>query len=127
MSIVFLIICQYDTIANCEIRGHQAPAYLVHIEGQVTDDADGELWVTGRTEEEARAKAAAKFPGQKFSLERDGDVLDTWFSSGHWPFATLGWPNNESPDLQKLFPTSILETGWDILFFWVAYVFSRHL
>lgn len=103
-------------------RGHQAPAYLVQIEGQVADDGDGNLWVTGRSEEEAQAKAAAKFPGQKFTLKRDEDVLDTWFSSGLWPFATLGWPNTESHDYQKLFPTSTLETGWDILFFWVAYV-----
>ena len=106
-------------------RGHQAPAYLIQVEGQAAaDDSDNNLWVTGRTEEEAHAKAAAKFPGQKFTLTRDEDVLDTWFSSGLWPFATLGWPNTQSLDLQKLFPTSILETGWDILFFWVAYVSS---
>lgn len=46
---------------------------------------------------------------------RDEDVLDTWFSSGLWPFATLGWPK-ETPDLKRLFPTSILETGWDIMY-----------
>lgn len=45
---------------------------------------------------------------------RDEDVLDTWFSSGLWPFVTLGWPN-ETPDLARLFPTSLLETGWDIM------------
>ncbi|RAO72630.1 uncharacterized protein BHQ10_008642 [Talaromyces amestolkiae] len=100
--------------------GHQAPAYLVQVEGQAADDGDSNLWVSGRTEEEAQAKAAAKFPGQKFTLKRDEDVLDTWFSSGLWPFATLGWPNADSHDYQKLFPTSTLETGWDILFFWVA-------
>lgn len=99
--------------------GHQAPAYFVEIEGQKGDDADGNLWVTGRTEEEARRKAEAKFPGQKFTLRRDPDVLDTWFSSGLWPFATLGWPK-QTADLEKLYPTTVLETGWDILFFWVA-------
>ncbi|KAL1967143.1 hypothetical protein VTN77DRAFT_3434 [Rasamsonia byssochlamydoides] len=99
--------------------GHQAPAYFIQLEGQKGDDSDGNLWVTGRNEEEAYQKAAAKFPGQKFTLKRDPDVLDTWFSSGLWPFATLGWPN-KTPDLEKLYPTAVLETGWDILFFWVA-------
>ncbi len=52
-------------------------------------------------------------------LEQDPDVLDTWFSSGLWPFSTLGWPE-ETPDYKYFYPTSILETGYDILFFWVA-------
>ena len=52
-------------------------------------------------------------------LEQDPDVLDTWFSSGLWPFSTLGWPE-ETPDYQYFYPTSVLETGYDILFFWVA-------
>lgn len=52
-------------------------------------------------------------------LEQDPDVLDTWFSSGLWPFSTLGWPD-ETPDLKYFYPTSMLETGYDILFFWVA-------
>ncbi|EAU38748.1 valyl-tRNA synthetase, mitochondrial precursor [Aspergillus terreus NIH2624] len=99
--------------------GHQAPAYLVKIEGEECDDSDGNNWVSGRTEEEAQKKAEAKFPGKKFSLERDPDVLDTWFSSGLWPFSTLGWPR-QTHDLENLYPTSVLETGWDILFFWVA-------
>ncbi|KAF2155801.1 valyl-tRNA synthetase-like protein [Myriangium duriaei CBS 260.36] len=99
--------------------GHQVPAYLVEIEGQETDENDGNLWVTGRTEEEAKQKAEKKFPGKKFELKRDPDCLDTWFSSGLWPFSTLGWPK-QTHDLEKLYPTSILETGWDILFFWVA-------
>ncbi|KAL2831831.1 valyl-tRNA synthetase mitochondrial precursor [Aspergillus cavernicola] len=99
--------------------GHQAPAYFVQIEGEEGDDSDGNLWVTGRTEEEAQKKAEAKFPGKKFALKRDEDVLDTWFSSGLWPFSTLGWPH-QTHDLENLYPTSVLETGWDILFFWVA-------
>jgi valyl-tRNA synthetase len=53
------------------------------------------------------------------TLEQDPDVLDTWFSSGLWPFSTLGWPE-ETPDLKYWYPTSVLETGYDILFFWVA-------
>jgi valyl-tRNA synthetase len=52
-------------------------------------------------------------------LEQDPDVLDTWFSSGLWPFSTLGWPES-TPDLEYFYPTSVLETGYDILFFWVA-------
>src|SRR6185312_11889331 len=72
-----------------------------------------------RTIEEAEAKAKRALPGKTFTLERDEDVLDTWFSSGLWPFSTLGWPE-KTLDLEKLFPTSILETGWDILFFWIA-------
>ena len=51
--------------------------------------------------------------------EQDPDVLDTWFSSGLWPFSTLGWPE-ETPDYKYFYPTSVLETGYDILFFWVA-------
>ncbi|MCJ1228351.1 Valine--tRNA ligase, mitochondrial [Toensbergia leucococca] len=99
--------------------GHQAPAYFVDIEGQYGDDSDGELWVTGRTLEAAEEKAKAKFPGKKYTLRRDPDVLDTWFSSGQWPYSTLGWPK-KTHDLETLYPTSVLETGWDILFFWVA-------
>ncbi|RME51676.1 MAG: valine--tRNA ligase [Caldilineae bacterium] len=53
------------------------------------------------------------------NLEQDPDVLDTWFSSGLWPFSTLGWPDN-TPDLQRYYPTDVMETGYDILFFWVA-------
>ncbi|KAL1958037.1 hypothetical protein VTO42DRAFT_5249 [Malbranchea cinnamomea] len=99
--------------------GHQAPAYFVQIEGEKGDSSDGNLWVVARTEEEARAKAEKKFSGKKFTLQRDPDVLDTWFSSGLWPFSTLGWPKKTS-DFENFYPTSVLETGWDILFFWVA-------
>ena len=99
--------------------GHQIPAYLVKIEGEQNDPTNNELWIAGRTEDEAYKKAEAKFAGKKFTLERDPDVLDTWFSSGLWPFSTLGWPK-DTLDMQTLFPTSTLETGWDILFFWVA-------
>ncbi|MCJ1272728.1 hypothetical protein MMC21_000515 [Puttea exsequens] len=99
--------------------GHQPPAYFVNIEGEPVDDADGERWIAARSTEAAEERARAKYPGKKFTLTRDPDVLDTWFSSGLWPFVTLGWPQ-KTPELEKLYPASILETGWDILFFWVA-------
>ncbi len=53
-------------------------------------------------------------------IRQDEDVLDTWFSSGLWPFSTLGWPDEKAPDLQRFFPNDMRETGYDILFFWVA-------
>jgi valyl-tRNA synthetase len=56
---------------------------------------------------------------QSTKIEQDPDVLDTWFSSGLWPFSTLGWPD-DTPDLRRYYPTSVMETGYDILFFWVA-------
>jgi valyl-tRNA synthetase len=52
-------------------------------------------------------------------LHQDEDVLDTWFSSGLWPFSIMGWPE-KTPDFENFYPNSLLETGWDILFFWVA-------
>lgn len=99
--------------------GHQAPMYFAQIEGEEGDESDGKLWFAGRTQEEAELKAKKALPGKTFTLKRDEDVLDTWFSSGLWPFATLGWPN-KTHDLETLFPTTVLETGWDILFFWIA-------
>ncbi|AMD21943.1 HFR088Wp [Eremothecium sinecaudum] len=99
--------------------GHRCPVYFVNIEGMEQDRNDGSYWVSGRTLQEAEKKAAKKFAGQTYVLEQDEDVLDTWFSSGLWPFATLGWPN-KTPDLEKFYPFSMLETGWDILFFWVS-------
>lgn len=99
--------------------GHQIPAYFVEIEGEPGVQSDNDRWVTGRTQAAAEEKAKAKFAGKKITLTRDPDVLDTWFSSGLWPFSTLGWPNKTS-DLENLYPQSVLETGWDILFFWVA-------
>ncbi|KAF9429607.1 AP-1 adaptor complex sigma subunit Aps1 [Podila epigama] len=99
--------------------GHRIPAYFVRIEGEEQDFADGQFWVTGRTEAAARESAEKKFPGKKFTLEQDPDVLDTWFSSGLWPFSIMGWPE-KTEDFEKFYPTTLLETGWDILFFWVA-------
>ena len=101
--------------------GHQAPIYYVEIEGNNHGicRTDGDYWVSGRTQEEAEAKAAKQFAGKQYTLRRDEDVLDTWFSSGLWPFSTLGWPK-KTEDYDNFYPTSLLETGWDILFFWVA-------
>ncbi|EHL01997.1 putative Valyl-tRNA synthetase, mitochondrial [Glarea lozoyensis 74030] len=99
--------------------GHQAPMYFAEIYGEDGDEADGKLWFAGRTQEDAEVKARKALPGKNFKLRRDEDVLDTWFSSGLWPFATMGWPN-KTHDLETLFPTSVLETGWDIIPFWVA-------
>ncbi|CAG0891729.1 unnamed protein product, partial [Cyprideis torosa] len=82
-------------------------------------------WVSGRTEAAALEKAAAQFglsleeAKTRLKLEQDEDVLDTWFSAALFPFATLGWPK-QTRDLELFFPTQLLETGYDILFFWVA-------
>ena len=99
--------------------GHRCPAYFVKIEGKEQDRNDGKNWVVGRTLEEATERAKALAGDQKFTIEQDEDVLDTWFSSGLWPFSTLGWPK-KTDDLKRFYPTSMLETGWDIIFFWVA-------
>ncbi len=88
--------------------GHQIPAWY---------GPDGEIFVE-MTEEEAQAVADEHY-GKPVELERDPDVLDTWFSSALWPFSTLGWPE-ETPELAHHYPTSVLVTGFDIIFFWVA-------
>ncbi len=71
-----------------------------------------------RSESHAQEQAIAHY-GEAVHLEQDPDVLDTWFSSGLWPFSTLGWPQ-ETEDLERYYPTTVLETGYDIIFFWVA-------
>ena len=80
-------------------------------------------YIVARNEHEAREKAVEKGHPADVSLRQEEDVLDTWFSSGLWPFATVGWPQNEGvegSDLARFYPASCLETGYDILFFWVA-------
>lgn len=100
--------------------GHRIPAYLVHLDGQPSSDGlNMDMWVVGRTEEEARERAKEKFKTDAFRLEQDPDVLDTWFSSGLFPFSVMGWPE-ETSDYKEFYPNNILETGHDILFFWVA-------
>ncbi len=90
--------------------GHRPPAYLVCIDGEEVKDADNDYWVCANDEAEARTKAAQKFPGKTFNLHWDEDVLDTWFSSGLWPWAIMGWPKR-THDYQTLYPTSVLETA----------------
>ncbi|PPR04623.1 hypothetical protein CVT26_015002 [Gymnopilus dilepis] len=99
--------------------GHRCPAYFVRIAGENQDPNDGKHWVVGRTREEAEERGRKMAAGKEFELVQDEDVLDTWFSSGLWPFSIMGWPE-KTPDLQNFYPSSLLETGWDILFFWVA-------
>ncbi|ODV65063.1 hypothetical protein HYPBUDRAFT_114062 [Hyphopichia burtonii NRRL Y-1933] len=100
--------------------GHRCPVYFVEFEGEENSRLDNTYWVAGRTYEEALEKANKKFGTErKFKLEQDEDVLDTWFSSGLWPISTLGWPK-KSKDMELFSPMSMLETGWDILFFWVS-------
>jgi valyl-tRNA synthetase len=88
--------------------GHQIPAWY---------GPDGQ-YVVAEDEKSARAQADLKW-GIGSPITRDTDVLDTWFSSALWPFSTLGWPER-TPELSKYYPTSVLVTGFDILFFWVA-------
>jgi valyl-tRNA synthetase len=97
--------------------GHQIPAWYAISEtgGEITDETP---FVVARNVEEAQEKAQVKF-GKNVQLEQDPDVLDTWFSSGLWPFSTLGWPE-KTQDLQTYYPNSTLSTGFDIIFFWVA-------
>ncbi|VTR20578.1 Valine--tRNA ligase [Serratia fonticola] len=86
--------------------GHRIPAWY---------DAEGKVYV-GRTEEEVRRENNL---GADVALNQDEDVLDTWFSSGLWTFSTLGWPE-QTPDLKTFHPTSVLVSGFDIIFFWIA-------
>jgi valyl-tRNA synthetase len=79
--------------------GHQIPAYYHNITGEMV---------------------VAKENPDPENFTQDNDVLDTWFSSGLWPFSTMGWPDLKSPDFKKFYPTSVLVTGFDIIFFWVA-------
>lgn len=103
--------------------GHRIPVWYV-------DSAPGKYYCA-RSEEEARKRAEAEL-GPGVVLRQDDDVLDTWFSSGLWPFATVGWPQQAlggdltgggapaGSDLARFYPSSVMETGYDILFFWVA-------
>ncbi|KAF1716577.1 valine--tRNA ligase [Pseudoxanthomonas wuyuanensis] len=93
--------------------GHRIPAWF---------DEAGNCYVA-RSEEEAYAQAAAKSGGSRPALHQDNDVLETWFSSQLWPFSTLGWPNEQAMaerGFDRYLPSSVLVTGFDIIFFWVA-------
>jgi valyl-tRNA synthetase len=86
--------------------GHRIPAWY---------DPDGNIHV-GLNEEDARLRSGL---GEDLELNQDPDVLDTWFSSALWPFSTLGWPQ-KTDALGRFYPTSVMVTGFDIIFFWVA-------
>ena len=91
--------------------GHRIPAWTCADCGEIT---------VARTAPAACPKCGGTH------LDQDPDVLDTWFSSALWPFETLGWPD-ETPELKYFFPTDVLVTGWDIIFFWVIrMIFSRY-
>jgi len=89
--------------------GHQIPAWYTE---------DGKI-IVAENFKEAKKIAKKKFK-KNVLLKQDPDVLDTWFSSALWPFATLGWPNNKSYELKRFYKTKVLVTGFDIIFFWVA-------
>jgi valyl-tRNA synthetase len=95
--------------------GHQIPAWY---------GPDGRVFVA-ESEAEAAAEAATHY-GSAAALVRDEDVLDTWFSSALWPFSTLGWPE-ETPELARYYPSDVLVTGFDIIFFWVARMMMQGL
>ncbi|GAB4532195.1 MAG: valine--tRNA ligase [Pleurocapsa sp.] len=97
--------------------GHQIPAWYVvsQTEGEIKDNTP---FIVAYDEAEARKKAIEQY-GENIKLEQDPDVLDTWFSSGLWPFSTMGWPD-DTVDLKTYYPTTTLVTGFDIIFFWVA-------
>ena len=98
--------------------GHQIPAWYVLDENQDSIEQNTP-YIVARNEQDALIEANKKF-GLNIKLVRDKDVLDTWFSSGLWPFSTLGWPNTNDPDFKKWYPNNVLVTGFDIIFFWVA-------
>jgi valyl-tRNA synthetase len=96
--------------------GHRIPVWYVGESGESE-------FIVARNEEEARSKAVANGHPENVVLRQEDDVLDTWFSSGLWPFATVGWPASEgdpNSDFARFYPGTCLETGYDILFFWVA-------
>jgi valyl-tRNA synthetase len=95
--------------------GHRIPAWY---------GEDGRIFV-GNDEAETR-EIAKKHYGKEVNLSQDNDVLDTWFSSGLWPFSTLGWPE-ETEHLERFYPTNVLITGFDIIFFWVARMMMQGL
>lgn len=102
--------------------GHRIPVWYVFDSEEAfktSEDGRSNTYVVARSEEEAYQLAREQY-GPDVVLNQEEDVLDTWFSSSLWPFSTLGWPNEGALDLEKYYPTQVMETGHDILFFWVA-------
>ena len=96
--------------------GHRIPVWYVGESGESE-------YIVARNDDEARKKAVEMGHPEDVVLRQEEDVLDTWFSSGLWPFATVGWPQEEGKedsDLARFYPATCLETGYDIIFFWVA-------
>ena len=122
-----LLRCIVDRCISRQLWwGHRIPAYHVSVPSDPAfathSDKDDDFWVVGKSSADALLAAQAKWPhipSQSFVLRQDEDVLDTWFSSGLFPFSTMGWPL-QTPDLSRFYPGTLLETGHDILFFWVA-------
>ena len=107
--------------------GHRIPAYHVSVPSDpsfATHSTDeNTFWVCGKSPADALLAAHTRFPNiptASIVLRQDEDVLDTWFSAGLFPFSTMGWPQQSAADLARFYPGSLLETGHDILFFWVA-------
>ncbi|XP_024545487.1 valine--tRNA ligase, mitochondrial 1, partial [Selaginella moellendorffii] len=101
--------------------GHRIPAWYAVLDAN-EDQTFGiydDHWAVADSEQAADAEIKQRFPGATFKLQHDPDVLDTWFSSGLFPFSSLGWPDSTA-DYAAFYPTTVLETGHDILFFWVA-------
>lgn len=102
--------------------GHRIPAYYITFNDNSHNDlSEDNRWISARSEDEAKNKAALKFNVsiENISSKQDPDVLDTWFSSGLFPFSIFGWPD-KTEELTAFYPGTLLETGHDILFFWVA-------
>ncbi|XP_051192009.1 valine--tRNA ligase, mitochondrial 1 [Lolium perenne] len=101
--------------------GHRVPAWYVTLEDDEEKDMGSYIdhWIIARNENDAILEAEERYPGKKYQLDQDPDVLDTWFSSSLFPLSIFGWPD-DTADLSTFYPTSVLETGLDILFFWVA-------
>ena len=97
--------------------GHRIPAYHVRFDGEeFKDDTDATYWVSAQSYDEALKKACKRFPDRPkntIKLHHDEDVLDTWFSSGIFPFSICQWPENSS-DMKNYYPGTLLETGHDV-------------
>lgn len=99
--------------------GHRIPVwYVFDSEAEAAAASFSERYIVAKSEAAAQEAATEKY-GEAIVLKQESDVLDTWFSSGLWPFSTLGWPANTA-EMERYYPTAVMETGHDILFFWVA-------